>query len=95
LAELAQHNLAPIDLVVANLYPFQQTVAQPSVSLATAIEQIDIGGVTLLRAAAKNFEAVTVVCDPADYAAVAAAFAAELAARTVVVAVFGRLPRPS
>ncbi len=76
LAELAQHGLAPIDLVVVNLYPFQQTVAQPGVTLAEAIEQIDIGGVALLRAAAKNLESVTVVCDPADYAAVAAAFAA-------------------
>jgi phosphoribosylaminoimidazolecarboxamide formyltransferase/IMP cyclohydrolase len=72
LAELAQHGLAPIDLVVCNLYPFQQTVAHPGVTLAAAIEQIDIGGVTLLRAAAKNQESVTVVCDPADYAAVAA-----------------------
>ncbi len=74
--ELAQHNLAPIDLVVVNLYPFEQTVAQPSVTLATAVEEIDIGGVALLRAAAKNHESVTVVCDPADYAAVAEAFAA-------------------
>lgn len=75
LAELAQHDLAPIDLVVANLYPFQNTIAQSGVTVADAIEQIDIGGVTLLRAAAKNFESVTVVCDPTDYAAVAAAFA--------------------
>lgn len=75
LAELEQHGLAPIDLVVVNLYPFQQTVAQPGVTLAEAIEQIDIGGVALLRAAAKNLESVTVVCDPADYAAVATAFA--------------------
>jgi len=74
LAELAQHDLAPIDLVVVNLYPFQQTVAQAGVTLAAAIEQIDIGGVALLRAAAKNFEAVTVVCDPSDYATVADAF---------------------
>src|SRR4051812_22069017 len=49
LAELTQHGLAPIDLVVANLYPFQSTVDQPNVTLADAIEQIDIGGVTLLR----------------------------------------------
>jgi phosphoribosylaminoimidazolecarboxamide formyltransferase/IMP cyclohydrolase len=75
LGELARHDLAPIDLVVCNLYPFQQTVAEPGVSLAAAIEQIDIGGVTLLRAAAKNHESVTVVCDPLDYATVAAAFA--------------------
>jgi hypothetical protein len=56
-----------IDLVVCNLYPFQQTVADPDVTLATAIEQIDIGGVTLLRAAAKNHLRVTVVCNPEDY----------------------------
>ncbi|MEJ5246670.1 MAG: bifunctional phosphoribosylaminoimidazolecarboxamide formyltransferase/IMP cyclohydrolase [Caldilinea sp.] len=75
LEELAQHNIRPIDLVVVNLYPFQKTVAQPNVSLATAIEEIDIGGVALLRAAAKNHESVTVVCDPADYDAVAEAIA--------------------
>src|SRR5690606_28906233 len=67
LEELDQHDIAPIDLVVVNLYPFQATVAQPNVTLATAIEEIDIGGVALLRAAAKNHESVTVVCDPADY----------------------------
>lgn len=71
LAELDAHNLAPIDIVVVNLYPFQQTVANPSVTVAEAIEQIDIGGVALLRAAAKNHESVCVVCDPVDYAAVA------------------------
>lgn len=75
LEELDAYNLAPIDLVVVNLYPFQQTVAQPNVTLATAVEEIDIGGVALLRAAAKNHESVTVVCDPADYSGVAAAFA--------------------
>jgi phosphoribosylaminoimidazolecarboxamide formyltransferase/IMP cyclohydrolase len=73
LAELKDHGLAPIDLVVVNLYPFQQTVAQPNVSEADAIEQIDIGGVALLRAAAKNFESVAVVCNPDDYDAVATA----------------------
>ena len=74
LAELDEHNLEPIDLVAVNLYPFQQTVAQPNVTLADAVEQIDIGGVALLRAAAKNHESVTVVCDPADYDDVAFAF---------------------
>lgn len=74
--ELAQHGIGAIDLVVVNLYPFQATVAQPNVSVATAIEEIDIGGVALLRAAAKNHESVTVVCDPEDYASVAEAFAA-------------------
>ncbi|MEW5960935.1 MAG: bifunctional phosphoribosylaminoimidazolecarboxamide formyltransferase/IMP cyclohydrolase [Chloroflexota bacterium] len=69
-AELATHHIKEIDLVVCNLYPFQQTVAKPDVSLAEAIEQIDIGGVTLLRAAAKNHKRVAVICDPADYAGV-------------------------
>lgn len=67
LAELEAHQLAPIDLVVSNLYPFQTTVAKPGTTLEDAVEQIDIGGVALLRAAAKNFEWVTVVCDPDDY----------------------------
>lgn len=67
LAELDEHGLAPIDLVLCNLYPFQETVADPAVTEAEAVEQIDIGGVTLLRAAAKNFESVVVVCDPGDY----------------------------
>ena len=76
LRELAEHGLTPIDLVVVNLYPFQATVAEPNVTLATAVEEIDIGGVALLRAAAKNHESVTVICDPADYAEVGAAFTA-------------------
>ena len=71
LAELAARNLSTIDLVVANLYPFQATVARAETTPEEAIEQIDIGGVALLRAAAKNHESVTVLCDPADYAAVA------------------------
>ena len=70
LAELAGHGIAPVDLVVCNLYPFAATVAKPGVTEPEAVEEIDIGGVTLLRAAAKNFESVTVVCDPADYAEV-------------------------
>jgi phosphoribosylaminoimidazolecarboxamide formyltransferase / IMP cyclohydrolase len=65
------HGIAPIDLVVVNLYPFEQTVARPNVSLHEAIENIDIGGPSMLRSAAKNHESVTVVADPADYAAVA------------------------
>jgi phosphoribosylaminoimidazolecarboxamide formyltransferase/IMP cyclohydrolase len=75
LDELRAHDLSPIDLVVVNLYPFEATVAEPNVTLATAVEQIDIGGVALLRAAAKNHESVTVVCEPADYATVAEAIA--------------------
>ena len=61
---------APIDLVAVNLYPFESTIAKPDVSLADAIEQIDIGGVALIRAAAKNHDRVTLVCDPQDYPAV-------------------------
>lgn len=57
-----------IDLVAVNLYPFEQTIAKSGVTYADAIENIDIGGVTLIRAAAKNHERVTLVCDPADYA---------------------------
>lgn len=76
LEELALHGISTIDLVVVNLYPFQATVAKPGVTLEAAIDEIDIGGVALLRAAAKNHESVTVVCNPADYAIVAQAFAA-------------------
>jgi phosphoribosylaminoimidazolecarboxamide formyltransferase/IMP cyclohydrolase len=65
------HGIEPIDLVVVNLYPFEQTVARPGASLHDAIENIDIGGPSMLRSAAKNHESVTVVVDPADYDAVA------------------------
>jgi len=64
---MAQHGLEPIDLVVVNFYPFEQTVAREGVSLDDAIENIDIGGPTLVRAAAKNYADVAVVVDPADY----------------------------
>jgi phosphoribosylaminoimidazolecarboxamide formyltransferase / IMP cyclohydrolase len=66
-AELSDHGIAAIDLVVVNLYPFEATVARSGATLADAIEDIDIGGVTLLRAAAKNHAHVGVVCDPASY----------------------------
>lgn len=66
-ADLAEQGIEMIDLVVCNLYPFEQTIAQDGVTLADAVEQIDIGGVTLLRAAAKNFARVAVVVDSADY----------------------------
>ena len=66
-AVMADNGIVPIDLVVVNLYPFEQTVARPDCDLQTAIENIDIGGPTLLRAAAKNHAAVTVVVDSADY----------------------------
>src|SRR5581483_11320289 len=64
---LAEHKLPEIDLVVCNLYPFEQTVAKPGVTEAEAIENIDIGGPCMVRAAAKNFDAVTVVVNPVDY----------------------------
>jgi phosphoribosylaminoimidazolecarboxamide formyltransferase/IMP cyclohydrolase len=67
LAQAKEHNIPPIDLVVVNLYPFEQTVARPDVTLADAIENIDIGGPSMLRSAAKNYASVTVVTDPADY----------------------------
>ena len=66
-AAVRAHGIQPIDLVVVNLYPFEQTVARPNVSLEEAIENIDIGGPSMLRSAAKNHESVTVVVDPADY----------------------------
>ena len=64
---LADHALPEIDLVVCNLYPFEQTVAKPGVTEAEAIENIDIGGPCMVRAAAKNFESVVVLVDPAGY----------------------------
>ncbi len=69
--QAAQHGLAPIDLVVVNLYPFEATAAKPSLTAEELIENIDIGGPTMLRSAAKNFESVTVVTDPGDYGRVA------------------------
>ena len=62
-----EHGITMIDLVVVNLYPFEETVAHKNVSFSEAIEQIDIGGPSMLRSAAKNHSDVTVVCDPADY----------------------------
>jgi phosphoribosylaminoimidazolecarboxamide formyltransferase/IMP cyclohydrolase len=68
MAAIEKAGIAPIDLVVVNLYPFQATVADPDCTLENAIENIDIGGPTLLRAAAKNHAGVAVLVDPADYA---------------------------
>ena len=66
--EQLQHISArQIDMVVVNLYPFQKTVADPKTVVVTAVENIDIGGVALIRAAAKNYQRVTVLCDPKDY----------------------------
>ncbi|HSA58279.1 MAG TPA: bifunctional phosphoribosylaminoimidazolecarboxamide formyltransferase/IMP cyclohydrolase [bacterium] len=70
LEELKTSGIGPIDLLAVNLYPFEQTIAQPGVSLEHAIENIDIGGPTMIRAAAKNWRDVAVVTDPADYQAV-------------------------
>jgi phosphoribosylaminoimidazolecarboxamide formyltransferase/IMP cyclohydrolase len=67
LAQMAAHGLLPIDLVAVNLYAFEKTVAKEGCTLADAIENIDIGGPTMLRAAAKNYRDVTVLVDPADY----------------------------
>jgi phosphoribosylaminoimidazolecarboxamide formyltransferase / IMP cyclohydrolase len=66
--ELELHGIAPIDLVVVNLYPFRETIRKPGSSFADAIENIDIGGPTMVRAAAKNWNRVAVIVDPADYA---------------------------
>ncbi|KAK0440970.1 bifunctional purine biosynthesis protein ade10 [Desarmillaria tabescens] len=65
--DLAAQGISPISIVVCNLYPFSSTIAQPDCTLANAVEEIDIGGVTLLRAAAKNHERVSVLSDPKDY----------------------------
>ncbi|MCY4573487.1 MAG: hypothetical protein OXF01_11885, partial [Gemmatimonadetes bacterium] len=70
MAEVAGQGYAPIDLVAVNLYPFRETVAAPDVTLGEAMENVDIGGPTLIRAAAKNHRDVWVVVDPADYGAV-------------------------
>ena len=70
-AQMKTHGFAPIDLVVVNLYPFRETVSRANVTLAEAIENIDIGGPAMVRSAAKNYAGVAVVTDPEDYAAVA------------------------
>jgi phosphoribosylaminoimidazolecarboxamide formyltransferase/IMP cyclohydrolase len=69
--QAAEHGIAPIDLVVVNLYPFEATAAKAGLTAEELIENIDIGGPTMLRSAAKNFESVTVVTDPADFERVA------------------------
>jgi phosphoribosylaminoimidazolecarboxamide formyltransferase/IMP cyclohydrolase len=68
--QAAEHSIVPIDLVVVNLYPFSQTAAKPGVTPEDLIENIDIGGPAMVRSAAKNFQSVTVVVDPADYSAI-------------------------
>lgn len=66
-ADLQDNQIRPIDLVVVNLYPFEETIAKPGVTLPEAVEQIDIGGPAMLRASAKNFAHLTVLCNPAQY----------------------------
>jgi phosphoribosylaminoimidazolecarboxamide formyltransferase / IMP cyclohydrolase len=75
--QLDEHQIQPIQLVCVNLYPFQETIEKPDVTVADAIENIDIGGPTMLRASAKNHEYVTVVVDPTDYEKVIAELKAE------------------
>jgi len=69
-AQLAEHHIAPIDLVCVNLYAFAATIAKPGCTIDNAIENIDIGGPCLIRASAKNHNDVTIVTDPADYASI-------------------------
>ncbi|MCB1691344.1 MAG: hypothetical protein KDI19_01200 [Pseudomonadales bacterium] len=79
------HGIRPIDMVVVNLYPFEKTVAKADTTVPQAIEEIDIGGPAMLRSAAKNYQRVAVVIDPADYERIAAELAAHegaLSART-------------
>src|SRR5580698_10841487 len=68
---VAEHGIKPIDMVVVNLYAFEKTAAKPGVALDELIENIDIGGPSMIRSAAKNFQDVAVVTSPADYAAIA------------------------
>jgi phosphoribosylaminoimidazolecarboxamide formyltransferase/IMP cyclohydrolase len=94
-AAVAAHGIPPIDLVVVNLYPFEQTISRPGVTLEEAIENIDIGGPAMLRSAAKNHDFVTVVMDPHDYAEVAAQVTAQGQTtlelrRTLAMRVFAR-----
>ena len=65
--EMQEHKITGIDLVAVNLYPFKETIAKPNVTLAEAIENIDIGGPAMVRAAAKNFKFVTIITNPARY----------------------------
>ena len=67
MATLGQHNITPIDIVVVNLYPFVKAAAAPDIAFDALVEEIDIGGPSMVRSAAKNFQDVLVVVDPADY----------------------------
>lgn len=68
--DIKKHDIKPIDMVVVNLYPFEETISKPGVTFDEAIENIDIGGPTMLRAASKNFQDVAVIVDPRDYGAI-------------------------
>ena len=70
MAQIAENGIETIDMVCVNLYPFEATIAKPGVTMEDAVENIDIGGPSMLRSAAKNFRDVTVVCDPSDYPAI-------------------------
>src|SRR6185503_7771252 len=83
-AVMQKHDIPPIDLLAVNLYPFAATVARPDCSYADAIENIDIGGPAMLRAAAKNHEAVAVVVDPVDYGTVLSELEANSGGTTLV-----------
>ncbi len=80
---MEEHGIKPIDLVVVNLYPFRQTIAKPGVTEAEAIENIDIGGPSMLRSAAKNFASVAVVTEPSSYGAILAEMKANDGATTL------------
>ena len=82
-AQMKEHGIPPIDMVVVNLYAFEKTVAKEGVTLAEAIENIDIGGPTMLRSSAKNFRYVTVVVDPSDYEKVVGEMKANQGATTL------------
>ena len=68
--EIHRYGIDPIDMVIVNLYPFEETISKPDVTFDDAIENIDIGGPTMLRSASKNFKDVAVIVDPADYSAI-------------------------
>lgn len=91
LDQAKKNNIDLIDLVVVNLYPFEETVAKPGVHFEEAIENIDIGGPSMLRSAAKNHESVSVVCDPADYTPVLEALAVEQAEPAKILALRRKL----
>ena len=94
-ATLKKHNIPTIDLVVVNLYPFSATIAKPDCTLEDAIENIDIGGPTMVRSAAKNHAHVAIVTDPADYAGRAGRDARPTAVRSATRPVSSWRRKPS